>query len=1834
MDSESLRLNTENLWTRLVSLLSKNSEWLSAKVRFYLPTVDLDGSKALDPESIDVQLRKLHTQSRATWESFIHSLCMELDVPLELEVPLLSIWGPKDELSKQLGAGEDSHPGPPLHHGVKRPFQSYGSSPRRKHCRKQQLELAEKYLKLLKTSAQQYHGGECPGARRTRASPQVYIPPILQWSRGTAPLDVQEGATKEDPEATDDTDVSFQDLFNFKAPKGPRVTVLLGKAGMGKTTLARRLCWRWADGQLDRFRALFLFEFRRLNLITHSLTLPQLLFDQCLSPESNPDAVFQYLEENAHQVLLIFDGLDEILHASSTGADNRGSALALFSDLCRGTLLPGCWVLATSRPGKLPACVPTEAAMVYMWGFDGQRIEKYASHFFSDLLLQELALAEMRANERLRGMCAVPALCRVACFCLGRLLPGSPPGQSTALLPTVTQLFLQMVETFSPHGTLPATSLLGLGKVALSRLDIGKVIFSMEKDISPSLMAFGAAHSLLTSFCIRTSPEHQEIGYAFAHLSLQEFFAALYLMASDTVDKETLTYYVTLNSHWVLRTKARLGLSDHLSTFLAGLASHNCRAFLCHLAQQEEAWVSSRQAAVVQVLRKLASRKLTGPKMIELYHCVAETQELELAQFTAQNLPVQLSFHNLPLTRADLAALANILEHRVAPIHLDFDGCPLEPQCPEALVGCGQVENLSFKSRKCGDAFAEALGRSLPTMGSLKILGLTGSKITAQGIRHLVQALPLCFQLEEVSLHDNQLKDPEVMSLVELLPCLPKLQKLDLSRNSVSVSALLSAVKVAITCPTVRKLQVRESDFIFLLSPIAETAVQQSGASNLQDKDSLKEERQSLELRLQRCQLRVHDAETLVELLQKCPCLEEVDLSGNHLEDEGCRLVAEAASQLRIAQKLDLSDNGLSKTGVTYVLRAMKTCGTLKEMHISLLTNTVVLTFAQEPREQEGSCKTEAPLTSFAFSLTSEMSGSSRRIRLTQCGFLAKHTERLCEALRANCELHHLDHLDLSNNSLGDEGVALLAQLLPGLGPLQSLNLNRNGVSLDAVFGLIACMSSGQWVFHLDVSLENDHVLLRGAGTSRDALAGRCGQEPPAGAPLLAGSQRCTSRSFSLQGCQLEPRSLACLCTALEKCPGPLEVNLSCKTLCDESLKTLLQCLPQLPQLSLLQLNHTVLSSKSPFLLADIFNLCPRVQKVTLRSLCDAALHFGSKEEQEGICFGFPGCSLGQEQVESLCCALSSCNGLIQLDLRDNLLGDGGLRCLLECLPQLPISGWLDLSHNGISQEGVLCLLETLPSCPRVCEVSVSLDSEQDFRIRLSKEEEAGTIMRLCECSFSPEHISRLATSLSQAQQLTELWLTRCHLDLPQLTNLLSLVNRPAGLLGLRLEEPWVGHISLPAVVEVCAQASGCLTELSLSETQLWLWLEFPHQEDNSEAMANRLAHCDLGTDHSLLMRQLMETCTRLQQLSLSQVNFSDDDTTKSRLLQNLLLSSCELKTFRLTFSCVSTESLVHLASGLRYCHHLEELDFSNNHLFEENIELLMGVLQGTCRLKRLHLNHVPLEVSSLALLIQGLSHMTLLQHLSLRHDQIGDAGTQNLAAILPKLPGLRKLDLSGNSIGPAGGVPLAKSLIHCRCLEEIILGNNALGDPTALGLAQRLPPQLRVLCLPSSHLGPEGALCLAQALEQCLHIEKFSLAENNLAGCVPHFRKSLPLLRQIDLISCKIDDQVAKHLAASLMLCPALEEILLSWNFLGDKVAAELAQVLPQMGQLKRVDLEKNRITACGAQLLAQGLVQGSRVPIIRLWNNPIPAEVAQRLQSLEPRLDFAFFDQQPQAL
>lgn len=60
------------------------------------------------------------------------------------------------------------------------------------------------------------------------------------------------------------------------------------------------------------------------------------------------------------------------------------------------------------------------------------------------------------------------------------------------------------------------------------------------------------------------------------------------------------------------------------------------------------------------------------------------------------------------------------------------------------------------------------------------------------------------------------------------------------------------------------------------------------------------------------------------------------------------------------------------------------------------------------------------------------------------------------------------------------------------------------------------------------------------------------------------------------------------------------------------------------------------------------------------------------------------------------------------------------------------------------------------------------------------------------------------------------------------------------------------------------------------------------------EARRGMLSHGDPGGVSSI-----QSSGTLLALFSLSQVSFSDDDGTRSRLLQNILISSCELKSFR-----------------------------------------------------------------------------------------------------------------------------------------------------------------------------------------------------------------------------------------------------------------------------------------------------------------------------------------------
>lgn len=585
-------------------------------------------------------------------------------------------------------------------------------------------DSAERYRHLLISSVhQRYRNRRAAGAAAQEqtqplAFNQAFVNLVIRQSKTPrlkerAEKPRQDAAGAPEPEECADRAVKVPDLLGRAGPLGKtRVILLFGKPGMGKTVLMHRIRQEWAEGALPQFRFTFLFEFRQLNLLQRKVTLKELLFDLFLQPEDSPDAVFQHLLENAWQTLIAFDGLDEFAaNMDASFSSKRDLPLTsptsiseLFVALCHGKLLRGCTVLVTSRPKRLPEFLLNAVdVLAEIWGFDPEKVEEYVSRYFHQRSLKERAIAHLRNNTKLLSMCLIPALCCVACSCLEYLL--SRHGARVELPQTTTQLYIKVLLIFiskqqgecaggeeTPLNRNKA-ALLGLCDLALKGLEEKKLVF-YAGDIPEPVREFASAHGLLTVFEVKTSGARPEAGYAFVHLSLQEFLAALCLMVSQGVDKNCLKKKFSLKSKWTLKNEAKTEFMESFHIFLSGLASKDCRSFLVLLAEQDEAWVRDKQDVVLQSLQKLAATHLTGPKVLELCHCTFETQDLRVAQHVGSQLNFKYEFKNFRLTPLDMSALVFVINSGRDSTRLDFAGCLVDIDCLEVLAGCQNVEHL------------------------------------------------------------------------------------------------------------------------------------------------------------------------------------------------------------------------------------------------------------------------------------------------------------------------------------------------------------------------------------------------------------------------------------------------------------------------------------------------------------------------------------------------------------------------------------------------------------------------------------------------------------------------------------------------------------------------------------------------------------------------------------------------------------------------------------------------------------------------------------------------------------------------------------------------------------------------------------------------------------------------------------------------------------------------------------------------------------------------------------------------------------------------------------
>ena len=167
----------------------------------------------------------------------------------------------------------------------------------------------------------------------------------------------------------------YMDLFADLKKEGTRI-LLKGDPGTGKTTFVHKLAFDSATGKLDLFDVTFVV---KLKFVDKTQSIGEMIKEQNKSIHEKDDItgelIQKYLKSGRDRVLLILDGIDEIILKDYQAV----------KDVLKGTKLRMCCILATTRPYVAETLNNKMTLIANITGFSKTKAEQFISH----LLIKE-----------------------------------------------------------------------------------------------------------------------------------------------------------------------------------------------------------------------------------------------------------------------------------------------------------------------------------------------------------------------------------------------------------------------------------------------------------------------------------------------------------------------------------------------------------------------------------------------------------------------------------------------------------------------------------------------------------------------------------------------------------------------------------------------------------------------------------------------------------------------------------------------------------------------------------------------------------------------------------------------------------------------------------------------------------------------------------------------------------------------------------------------------------------------------------------------------------------------------------------------------------------------------------------------------------------------------------------------------------------------------------------------------------------------------------------------------------------------------------------------------
>ena len=214
-------------------------------------------------------------------------------------------------------------------------------------------------------------------------------------------------------------------------PEPAKSVLVVGRPGIGKTFLTKMILYEWQQ-QKSQFwygKIVILIRFRCFN--TGKISLRDMLRKSDGLQGDDFTRIYEYICMEPSNVVLIFDGLDELAvddqigEDSGNGENEETHIYNIWKQLVRGQLLPGATVLTTTRPTAErlyrstiydPICYDREVEIL---GFHEEEVKNYVEKFCGDDKQKSTEVWSLiKDSPELLTICYIPVSSYIVCLTL------------------------------------------------------------------------------------------------------------------------------------------------------------------------------------------------------------------------------------------------------------------------------------------------------------------------------------------------------------------------------------------------------------------------------------------------------------------------------------------------------------------------------------------------------------------------------------------------------------------------------------------------------------------------------------------------------------------------------------------------------------------------------------------------------------------------------------------------------------------------------------------------------------------------------------------------------------------------------------------------------------------------------------------------------------------------------------------------------------------------------------------------------------------------------------------------------------------------------------------------------------------------------------------------------------------------------------------------------------------------------------------------------------------------------------------------------------------------